>query len=186
MPFSSRVLALPVLLAGLGAAIGLPHEAAAAEASDARFLQTVSGTWSGPGEIVAGKYKGTKFVCNFIGSTPQGKVGLTLDGGCRVGIFTQKMKASVERKGRNGFVGTFLDGAEGSGLDVESGNIVDGKKVVLALHRKQLRGVMQARLADEDAMIVTISVRVQDQMVPVIGVSLKRTDDTAVGAIARN
>jgi hypothetical protein len=33
-------------------------------------------------------------------------------------------------------------------------------------------------------MNVTISVRVDDDMVPVIGMSLKRVDDTAVGAIA--
>ena len=40
-------------------------------------------------------------------------------------------------------------------------------------------------LADGDTMNVTISVRVDDDMVPVIGMSLKRVDDTAVGAIAR-
>jgi hypothetical protein len=34
-------------------------------------------------------------------------------------------------------------------------------------------------------MNVTISVRVEEAMVPVIGMSLKRVDDTAVGAIAQ-
>ena len=32
--------------------------------------RSVEGEWAGPGEIVAGKYKGTKFTCNFTGSTP--------------------------------------------------------------------------------------------------------------------
>jgi hypothetical protein len=34
-------------------------------------------------------------------------------------------------------------------------------------------------------MNVTISVRVDDDMVPVIGMSLKRVDDASVGAIAQ-
>ncbi len=47
---------------------------------DKQFFQTIEGQWSGPGEIVAGKYKGTKFVCNLAGSTPDESVGMTLDG----------------------------------------------------------------------------------------------------------
>ncbi len=34
---------------------------------DKAFFESVAGTWKGPGEIVAGKYKGTKFTCNLIG-----------------------------------------------------------------------------------------------------------------------
>ncbi len=48
----------------------------------------------GPGEIVAGKYKGTKFTCTLDGTTPAEKAGMTLDGSCRVGIFNQPMKAT--------------------------------------------------------------------------------------------
>ena len=39
---------------------------------------------------------------------------------------------------------------------------------------------MQARLPDDNTMTVTVSVRVEEQMVPVIGMSLKRVD-AAVG-----
>jgi hypothetical protein len=66
-----------------------------------------------------------------------------------------------------------------------AGNVVNQDKVVFSIHRNDLKGVMQARLADQQTMNVTISVRVEDDMVPVIGMSLKRVDDTAVGAIAR-
>ena len=38
---------------------------------------------------------------------------------------------------------------------------------------------MQARLPDDNTMNVTVSVRVDKTMVPVIGMSLKRVDDTA-------
>lgn len=152
---------------------------------DKKFFESVEGDWVGPGEIVAGKYKGTKFNCTFTGSTPSDKVGMTLDGGCRVGVFTQKMSATVEHKGKKGYKGTFLDGAAGKGLDIISGNVVDGRKVVFALNRNQLKGVMQARIPDDNTMTVTVSVRVDEQMVPVIGMSLKRVDASAVGTIAR-
>lgn len=153
---------------------------------DKKFFETVQGDWTGPGEIVAGKYKGTKFNCNLSGSTPAGKVGMTLDGDCRVGIFTQKMSATIEKNGAKGYRGSFLDGAKGKGLDIVSGNVVDGRKVVMSLSRAQLRGVMQARVSGANTMIVTVSVKVDKQMVPVIGMNLKRVDDTAVGSIARN
>lgn len=156
-------------------------EAAASE-KDKRFFSRVQGEWSGPGEIVAGKYKGTRFVCNFKGATPDGKVGMSLDGGCRVGLFTQKMSASVEHQGRKGYRGSFMDGAIGEGLDVVGGN-VSGEKVVLTLHRNELNGAMLARLPNDDTMHVTVSVKVDNQMVPVIGMNLKRVDARTVGSI---
>ena len=77
-----------------------------------------------------------------------------------------------------------MDGAEGSGLDIISGNVVNDRKVVFAINRNQLRGIMQARLPDDNTMNVTVSVRVDNSMVPVIGMSLKRVDEAPVGAIA--
>lgn len=177
--------ALLAVLAPLATAIvgGVPGEAQASE-KDKSFFRTVEGQWSGPGEIVAGKYKGTKFTCNFTGATPDGKVGMSLDGACRVGVFTQKMSATVQRSGR-GYEGTFMDGAAGKGLDVVGGR-VEGKKVTLALVRNQLKGAMLAKLPDKNTMNVTVSVRVDDELVPVIGMSLKRIDTGPVGSVAQN
>ncbi len=172
---SALLLALLPVLASVG-----PSTAAD---GDAAFFESVLGGWTGPGEIVAGKYKGTKFVCNFTGSTPAKTLGVTLDGGCRVGVFNQKMTATVERKGRSGYRGTFQDGAAGKGLDIVSGNVVDGRKMVLGINRNQLKGAMLAKMADENTMTVTVSVRVEDDLVPVIGMSLKRVDATTVGSI---
>jgi len=153
---------------------------------DKQFFQSVEGKWIGPGEIIAGKYKGTKFTCTFTGSTPDGKVGMSLDGGCRVGVFTQQMSAKVEHKGKEGYKGSFMGGSSGAGLDIIGGNVVDAHKVVFTINRNQLRGVMQARIPDDNSMTVTVAVRVSDQLVPVIGMSLKRVDGVEVGAIARN
>lgn len=158
--------------------------ASLAASSDEKFFRQVSGQWTGPGEIVAGKYKGTKFVCNFTGSQPAGKVGMSLDGGCRVGLFTQKMSASIE-KARKGYRGNFMDGAAGKGLDVIGGTVT-GDKVVFSLNRKALDGAMLARLPNENTMNVTVSVKVDDEMVPVIGLSLKRLDQRQVGALAQD
>ncbi|WP_442577452.1 hypothetical protein ACSBOB_17890 [Mesorhizobium sp. ASY16-5R] len=165
------------------AAASLPVTGASAADRDKKFFESVEGNWTGPGEIVAGKYKGTKFNCSFEGTTPGNKAGMTLDGGCRVGVFTQKMTASIEHKAGR-YQGTFLDGAAGKGLDIISGSVVEGgQKVVLAINRKQLNGIMQARIAGENTMNVTISVRVEKQLVPVIGMSLKRVDTTTVGSV---
>ena len=180
-----RVVLSALLPAAIVVSAGAATMASAAE-KDQTFFRSVEGKWVGPGEIVAGKYKGTKFTCNFTGTTPDGKVGMSLDGGCRVGVFTQPMSASVERKGRNGYRGSFMGGSKGSGLDIISGNVVDGRKVVFAINRKQLNGVMQARVPDDNSMIVTVSVKVNQQMVPVIGMNLKRVDGTEIGAIAKN
>ena len=178
----TRTILSAILTLATATAICVPS--AQAIERDAQFFQSVQGQWTGPGEVVAGKYKGTKFVCNFTGTAPAGAAGMTLDGGCRVGLFTQKMKATVVKNG-NGYSGKFNDGAEGKGLDVVSGNVVSSRKVVFGLNRKSLKGAMQARLPNDNSMVITVSVRVEKEMVPVIGVNLKRVDPTQVGAVAQ-
>jgi hypothetical protein len=76
-----------------------------------------------------------------------------------------------------------MDGAKGKGLDVVGGS-VSGNKVVFALNRKALNGAMLARLPDDDTMNITVSVKVEDELVPVIGLSLTRLDEKSVGALA--
>ena len=156
----------------------------AARDGDDAFFKKVTGKWSGPGEIVAGKYKGTKFTCELDGTNPASATGLTMEGTCRVGVFAQPMKATVMRGGAS-YKGSFLDGAEGKGLNITAGNIA-GNRATFSLNRKQLNGAMLAKLTAEDAMNVTISVRVDKEMVPVIGMSLKRVDGSATGSIAQN
>jgi hypothetical protein len=176
---------LPALLTLASALViaGSPGSAATVE-RDQLFFHSVEGQWTGPGEVVAGKYKGTKFVCNFTGTASPDIAGMTLDGGCRVGLFTQKMKATVVKNGNN-YSGTFNDGAAGKGLDVVSGNVVSPRKVVFGLNRKQLKGAMLAKLPDDNSMVITVSVRVEQQLIPVIGVNLKRVDPAEVGTVAQ-
>ncbi|MHC5307356.1 hypothetical protein [Bartonella sp. LJL80] len=143
--------------------------------SDADFFRSIEGNWSGPGEVVAGKYKGTKFTCNFAGTSEVVQTGMTLDGNCRVGVFSQPMKATVLR-GPTGFSGAFNDGSKGEGLDVISGK-VGSDHMVFGLNRKQLNGAMMARLADKNSMNITVSVKIENDLIPVVGMKLKRTSD---------
>ncbi len=160
-------------LALLSASVLFGAAPAAADPEES-FLRTVSGQWTGPGEIVAGKYKGTRFTCTLAGdTTPGSELGIALDGSCRVGLFAQPMSATVSR--RNGrFSGAFLDGANGAGLDITSG-VLQGDRMVFALGRKQLNGAMVARLDGSDSLAVTVSVRVGTELVPVIGMNLQRS-----------
>lgn len=177
MKASFRSLCLALAITGMASST-----TGAAASNDTVFFQRIGGQWSGPGEIVAGKYKGTKFVCNLQGEAGRKTPGMTLDGTCRVGVFSEKISASVEAGG-GGYSGRFLDGAKGDGLDVVGGNVA-GDKVVLSLSRAQLNGAMVARMKGADAMQVTVSVKVDGRLVPVVGMSLKRVDGIAVGAIA--
>jgi hypothetical protein len=178
----SRVTPVAIGLAAFAMATFATVAPAQAGNRDKAFFQGVTGEWSGPGEIVAGKYKGTKFNCSLSGTTEDRATGITLDGYCRVGVFRQPMKAVIKSAGRS-YTGQFLDGAAGKGLDIVSGNVV-GQKMVVSLTRAKLNGAMIARLQGKNTMTVTISVKVDDQMIPVIGMSLNReTEELAVGSI---
>jgi hypothetical protein len=149
---------------------------------DAQFFKSVEGKWSGPGEIVAGKYKGTKFSCTLAGTKPDGSAGISMDGQCRVGVFTQEMNAKIMYSPK-GYSGAFLDGAKGKGLDIISGNVT-GDRVTMSLNRNKLNGAMLARMETSDLMHVSISVRVNKDMVRVIGMSLTRVDGGTTGSVA--
>ena len=109
---------------------------------------------------------------------------MNIDGNCRVGVFNQPMKASFVRTS-SGYSGQFLDGEAGEGMDVIGGRFA-GSKVVVDVKRKDLRGVMVANLTPNDKLNITISVRVQNRLIPVIGMTLDRigqTDDVVTSSV---
>ncbi len=150
----------------------------AALASDAAFFKGIEGQWSGPGEIVAGKYKGTKFVCTFDGSNPKKDIGMIIDGTCRVGVFSQKMSAHITKKAGK-YKGAFLDGAKGEGMDVTGGRYTQNR-IIVDILRNELKGVMVVNLNDKNQMKGTISVRHNGKLIPVIGMNLSRLDSKSV------
>ena len=162
------------LAATVVALLALPVHAFAGSGSEAAFYKNVAGDWSGNGEIVAGKYKGTKFNCRFTGSSGSMSDGLSIDGTCRVGVFRQPMSASFKRSGGR-YTGKFLDGEAGEGMDVIGGRY-SRSKLIVNIRRKDLNGVMVARHTDDDKLNITISVRVDNRLIPVIGMLLDRRD----------
>ena len=155
--------------------------ASAAFASERRYFKNVEGTWSGSGKIVAGKYKNTRFTCDFGGPPPKG-VGMEIGGKCRVGLFSQPMSATITKRGGT-FKGKFLDGAKGKGLDILSGRL-RSNRLVVNINRKQLNGVMVANLKNSNKMQITISVRANKKLIPVIGLTLNRTSHVAKTSFA--
>ncbi|MEM9329742.1 MAG: hypothetical protein AAGA53_00350 [Pseudomonadota bacterium] len=147
-------------------------------ASDKKFFHGIQGKWSGPGEIVAGKYKGTKFVCTFGGAKPDTATGMDIDGSCRVGVFSQPMSAEII-KTAGGYLGAFLDGAKGDGMDVTGGRYTRDRLVV-DIKRKDLNGIMVANLSDPNKLRVTISVKHKERLIPVIGMNLDRKSDPII------
>jgi hypothetical protein len=176
-----------LLLCGLSAVALSPvadvASTATAATRDKAFFDSVGGNWKGPGEIVAGKYKGTKFTCNLVGDpVKDGGAGIKLDGTCRVGVFKQPMSAVITQSGST-YKGQFLDGAAGKGLDVVSGAVTPDT-IVVGINRAKLNGAMIARIRDDKTMNVTVSVKVDNQMVPVIGLTLNRqVDEMTVGSV---
>jgi len=152
--------------------------ATSAPASEAKFFSGIQGKWSGPGEIVAGKYKGTKFVCTFDGSNPDGKTGMNIDGSCRVGVFSQPMNAKIVKSG-NSYSGQFLDGAKGEGMDV-TGARYTSNRIIASIKRNNLDGTVITNLENPNQMKITISVKHEGRNVPVIGMNLKRLTDSVV------
>ncbi|MFD0917532.1 hypothetical protein ACFQ14_14065 [Pseudahrensia aquimaris] len=144
-----------------------------AEASERAYFKSVQGNWSGSGEIVAGKYKNTRFTCKFTGNVPRG-LGMDISGKCRVGLFTQEMSARITKRGKS-YRGQFLDGAKGKGLDIVSGRL-KSNKLIVGINRKKLNGTMVANMKNRNKMHITISVRGNsNKLIPVIGLTLNRT-----------
>lgn len=154
-------------------ALGLAVSTAApapAEASG-RYFRSVKGQWKGNGEIVAGKYRGTRFSCRLKGTSPS-RSRMRIAGSCRIGLFSQKVAADLQRRGK-GYTGTFLDGAKGSGMDITSGRL-HRNRLTVSIHRKQLNGAMVANLVNDSTLRISISVWAGEDYVPVIGLELKR------------
>ena len=180
MATSTRILRTALLIAVLAAAL---PASAVAESDDDVFFRQVAGKWVGPGKIVEGKLKGTRFKCELDGLPVSGaEDGFKLDGKCRAGLFSHPITAVFIRDGES-YRGEFLDGEDGDGLAVTGGS-VENRKAVISLRRKEVEGALVTSLLTEDDLNITLLIKGGTRYVPVIGLSLKRKGDPfTVGAI---
>lgn len=158
--------------------------AAGAASQDKQFLQSIAGQWNGSGEVVAGKYKGAKFNCAFSSISEIAGTGMTLDGNCRLGMFSQPIKARFIRNA-TGYHGTFNNGSRAQGLDIVSGKIKKNY-MIFELNREQFNGSMQARLADSNSMNIILAIKAEEIIIPVIGLKLVRASSAPVSNLAKN
>ncbi|MDD9909941.1 MAG: hypothetical protein OXR62_09635 [Ahrensia sp.] len=156
----------------LAGALLLGSAALPVQAGEKAYFRSVAGSWAGVGHIAAGPYKNTRFTCKFSGTVPA-SIGMQLDGTCRVGVFPQTMKARIVKRGSS-YTGRFSLGTKGDGLDITSGKL-RGKRLTLGIRHKKLTGTFQANLKNQNSLNLTIAVKVQQTMVPFIGLTLTRT-----------
>ncbi|KAA6405949.1 hypothetical protein [Candidatus Tokpelaia sp.] len=158
----------------------------AAQAVDYRaaFLQSVRGQWSGKGEVVAGRYKGIKFSCKLSTPTAENEMEMNLDGTCRTGIFSQPVKARISRRGST-FHGSFNEGAQANGLDIIAGAI-HKNHMTLELNRDKLNGNIIARLEGDNLLHITLAVKIDEEIIPVIGMDLNRIAPEATRIAAKS
>jgi len=100
---------------------------------------------------------------------------MSLDGSCRVGLFSQAMKAKIVQRGEGVFLGHFNEGAKAQGMDITAARI-GADHMQFDLNRQNLQGSMLARLEAQDKMSIALSVKVMGEFVRVVGVHLKRDD----------
>lgn len=149
---------------------------------DCEFFDSIVGVWQGLGEIVVGKYKGMKFICDFKGEFKFIGVGFKFDGLCCVGVFVQLMFVMIECSGES-YKGLFFDGFDGKGFDIVFGVVV-GNCVIVGINCKNLNGVMIVCFKDKNMFNVMIFVCVNDSFVFVIGMMFDcKMDQVLVGLI---
>jgi len=89
-------------------------DTAGAASQEELFSGRLKGNGAAPERLLPAKYKGEKFTCTFTGVFETAETGMTLDGICRSGIFSQLMKARFVRN-TDGYSGAFNEGRTGAG-----------------------------------------------------------------------
>lgn len=136
-----------------------------------KYFKSIEGTWEGNGEVIAGKYKDTKFKCTLNGKTPK-KIGMDIEGNCKIGIFNQKITAKITRH-HDHYRGTFLGGAEKYGLDVVSGKL-SNDIFIAALVRENINGSIIVNATHKNKMGIYIAVEVNERFYPIIELELDK------------
>lgn len=172
-----------VVAAGLSLAIvflALSLVSASANSSETDFLAKLQGSWAGSGRVLAGPDRGTNFKCNLAGKPSRTGIKISMNGKCSVGRLSARMGASIKySEGVGKYVGRFLNGARGNGLDIYGDRA--GNQLKLRLTRGRTQGNMDLLLQRKDLMRVIISVYdpKNRRSIPVIAMDLKKSRKSA-------
>ena len=161
-------LALLALVAGSAA---LP--ARADDAAD--FIANFSGAWLGTGQLLVGAENGVKFSCELAGNPIRSELSFGMQGRCWMGPLSAPVHARLRyNRDTSRFYGRFLDGSEGSGLDIVGARAGDGFS--LQLTRSGVQGRLTAEAVSPDQMTITIFYRdrASNRELPVVAMGLAR------------
>ncbi len=139
------------------------------------FLSKLQGTWSGSGRVLAGPDRGKSFKCSLRGKPSRTGIKISMDGKCSVGRLSARMGASIKySKGVQKYLGRFMGGAKGNGMDIYGDR--RGNALKLRLSRGRTQGKMDLLLQRKNLMRVIISVtdKARGRDIPVIALDLTK------------
>lgn len=177
MPRIAALAALALLIAASAAAANA--EPAGSDA--AHFMHRFSGDWRGTGRVLVGPDHGTKFHCALEGDPSRGEMSFLMDGKCWIGQLSALVRAKLRYNAEtNRFYGAFLDGAEGSGVDIVGAR--SGEGFVMNLSRGMAQGRLTAEPVGRNQMKVMISLRDQanDREIPVVAMGFAKEGATSL------
>ncbi len=178
--FQKLIVKILTNLAFILIALSLNVAVSAASEVETDFLAQLQGNWSGTGRILAGPDKGTNFKCSLSGKPSRTGVKISMDGKCSIGQFSARMGASIKySEGVQKYVGRFMGGANGNGLDIYGDR--NGDALKLRLTRGRTQGNMDLLLQRQDLMRVIISITdtERNRDIPVIAMDLNKSRSAA-------
>ena len=165
-----------VILATLLAPVPTVALSAGEEAADAAiFMDKFSGEWRGTGKVLLGPDSGLKFHCRLDGDPSKSRMTFGMNGRCWMGRLAAPIYARLRyNRETNRFYGSFMDGAEGQGVDIVGERLGQGFRMKLS------RGTAQGRLMaepvgdDELKVIISLYDRRNNREIPIVAMGFAK------------
>jgi len=155
-----------------------------ARAEDAiEFMQRFSGKWIGTGQLLFVTTGTSEFACELNGDPSEKQLTFGMSGTCRMGSFAAPVRAQLRyNSDTREFYGQFMDGAEGSGVDLVGARA--GRNLSLKLVRGSTQGRLTAETLGRDQMKVVMYYKTSSgDEVPVVSMGFTRKE-VITGSIA--
>jgi hypothetical protein len=168
-----RAPSLALLAALTATTVAMP--ARADDAAD--FMARFSGEWLGSGKLLFGAENGMEFACELNGNPSKTQLTFGMKGKCWMGRLSAPIHARLRYNAdTNAFYGEFMDGADGSGVDIMGARAGEGFS--LKLTRGSAQGRLAAETVDADQMKVTIFFRdrANNRELPVVAMGFTRKE----------
>jgi hypothetical protein len=170
----------------LAAALALTAVPAANAGEEGKFMQRFSGAWVGTGQFLFGAEPRLEFACDLKGDPSESQLTFGMSGQCRMGAMSAPVHAQIRyNSDTQRYYGQFMDGAEGSGVDLVGTQAGDGFS--LKLVRGSTQGRLSAETVGKNEMKVVIYYRDPNTQTetPVVAMGFTRKE-VITGSISGN